>query len=375
MKRFLIDSSHMRRWLAGILLGASSAGLVQAQGLGDFSAPPPKRVEPKPPPSKPVERPRPSPRPRRPAKPSYEDLSWFSRTLLCAGDSQRCEEAATWPLRTGFEDDYFLRLTLPVKHCSPVYLDVEFDGRLLGSSGLLDPGRTTVLTLGKVTKGNHVVRISALGRVGGCNRGQLQSWGIDLALSNNPSHRALAKAPLNITNAQRLAAMAQTAQPSSAKASETEDAAKRSADKAEEAERPSQRGGSAFGNWWGALSSREREEPAKSSGKKTSTADTIHVVNVGGRELTGLNAYSLYSSLTLAKDRGAQAVAVNLERVTYMTDPGVDALIKGERLFGQGNLVLVNLTGEPRRVLETRLPGHFAIYASKQAAIGALQGR
>jgi len=331
--------------IAAVLLFAGLAPEgARAQGLGDFSAPPPERVKPKPPP-KPAQKipakkrkPKPTPKPKR-SKPRYEELSWFSRTMLCSGTSQRCEEAATWPMRTDFSAKYYLTLTVPAKYCSPFYLDVELDGRLLGSSGLLGPGRSVVLSLGKLSKGNHALRLSALGTEGGCNRGVLQSWGVDALLSNNPSNRSLAKAPSGVTNVQRTAAITARETP---KAEETR------------------------------TTERREEPPARKPGRKSGA---IHVVNVSGRELTGLNAYSLLSSLSLAKDRGARAVAVNLERVNYMTEPGVEALLDGERIFGRGNLALVNLQGEPRRVLEERIPGHFRIYTSKRSAVAALRGR
>ena len=100
---------------------------------------------------------------------------------------------------------------------------------------------------------------------------------------------------------------------------------------------------------------------------------TINVVNVSGRELTGLNAFSLVSSLSEAKDRGARAVAVNLGVVTYITEPGVDALIQGEKIFGADNFVVFNLQGTPRQFVEEHAPGRFRIYDSKGAAVAALR--
>lgn len=313
-----------------------AAGTAYAQGLGDFSAPPPesvKRVAPEPAKKSPPRQSKP-----RSRAPRYEELTWFSRAMLCSGNSQRCEEAAKWPMRTGFSDDYFLTLTVPSKYCSPVYLDVELDGRLLGSSGLLGPGRTAVLSLGEVSQGSHAVRISALGNEGGCNGGALQTWGIDLALSNNPENRSLAKAPIQTTNAQRAAASSVAPKQEKAQVKQAE----------------------------------RREEPIAPARPSRGTGP-IQIVNVSGRELTGLNAFSLLSSLSLAKDKGARGVVVNLERVTYMTEPGVDALVQGEELLGPGNLALVNLLGEPRRILEDKVPGHFKIYSSKADAVAALR--
>ena len=314
---------RLLRCLFATLLFSSSASL-QAQGLGDFSAPPPERTPPKSTPKSIHKRP---PRHRQ----FYEELSWFSRTQLCAGTSQQCAEAATWPFRTDFNDTYYLQVQISPKHCSPLYLDVELDGHLLGSSGLVNPGQQKTLKLGKLSKGSHVLRLSALGALGGCNRGVLRQWGVDLVLSNRSTYGARAVALDPQINAKRTV---QTPAP------------------VQQAAPPVQK-------------------PPQAS-KRTRTG-TIQIINVSGRELTGLNAYSLLSSLSLAKDRGARAVVVNLERVTYMTDAGADALVQGEALFGAGNLAIANLRGTPSTVLENRAPGHFPIYPSKAAAVAALR--
>jgi hypothetical protein len=173
--------------MAILLLTATSGRFLQAQGLGDFSAPPPEPTPPKQTvPAAASKRPTPGETPQ-PQPMRYERLMWFSREMLCGATGQGCDKAAAWPLQTSFADVYYLDLAVPGDYCSPLYLTVEVDGMRVGRTGLLAPGQSQVLRLGELPRGDHLLRVTARGEEGGCNAGVLLRWGVDLTLSNNPS--------------------------------------------------------------------------------------------------------------------------------------------------------------------------------------------
>jgi hypothetical protein len=246
-------------------------------------------------------------------------------------------------LETEFDDDYYLKVSIPSKHCSPLYLDFELDGRFLGSSGLLGPGLTEVLALGRVSKGSHVLRISAFGREGGCNRGALNGWGVDLVMSNNPANKSLALAPSMSVRASR--------QATTAPAPQVERAPAPPPAYAREAEPP-------------------REAPPLKRAPRQSSR--MLVMNVSRDDLTEAGGYYLKIAVQQAKDNGVGALIVNLAPIVEMNEAGIAALEESEAIFGKGNFVIMNLRGEPRQFLETHAPGRFKVYDSKNAAVSAL---
>jgi len=177
---------------AALLLSAQAQQQAVAGGFGDFSAPPPKAVpkpKPKPRPAphrhKPVHRPRPVP-----VAPPSETQEWISGPRLCQGRGQLCSESATWPLQTELSGDFFLQTRVPSKYCSPFTMSISLDDELLGSTRLSEPGQVGVYKLGNLGPGGHLIEIWAIGSTGGCNVGRLETWGVDLVLSSDPSYRA-----------------------------------------------------------------------------------------------------------------------------------------------------------------------------------------
>lgn len=75
-----------------------------------------------------------------------------------------------------------IELTAPTTHCSKVAYQVwSENGRgFLGQSKTLNPGQTFTAGIGDgFAAGVQRVRITAIGFVGGCNTGVMQSWGVD----------------------------------------------------------------------------------------------------------------------------------------------------------------------------------------------------
>ena len=324
----------------GFLLFAALPGAaLRAQGLGEFSAPPPQPVPRQQEPAQRTPAPkRGAPAPRRKGAPSpaprYEELIWFSRQLLCTGGGQICDEAATWPLQTEFDEEYFLRLSVPDSYCSPVFLTVEIDGVRRGTSGLLGPGKSEVLALGRLPSGEHLLRVTALGSKGGCNRGSLRSWGVDLSLSNNPSWRIPVKPAESADAAARLPGD----QPAGLPAADP----------------------------FASTGGRTSPDPSGRSGG-------IHVVDVMGRNLTARNAAALTSALAQARVEGARAVVVDLSSVDQIEEAGLRALFEGKAMYGGENFVLVSIEEAAWRFLEAHAPGSFRSYASEEAGIAALR--
>ena len=76
--------------------------------------------------------------------------------------------------------------TASPEHCSDVQAQVFVDGTPIYTSAFLGPGQSTgPIGTSPLAAGLHTVAIQATGEVGGCNEGQLSSWGGTLTLSGN----------------------------------------------------------------------------------------------------------------------------------------------------------------------------------------------
>jgi hypothetical protein len=60
--------------------------------------------------------------------------------------------------------------------CSQIMLRAYVDGNLVKKTSFFDE-TTGILDLGRFSSGPHTLKLSPEGRSGGCNTGQLQSWG------------------------------------------------------------------------------------------------------------------------------------------------------------------------------------------------------
>ena len=120
----------------------------------------------------------------------------------CTGSGQvlpgvvSCDGAAQF----GFQSEgpgqmYVVQLMAPTTHCSRVkYIVWRGDGSpmvdfrtALGQTEFLDPGRSSWVRIGnQLARGLQVVRITAVGQVGGCNTGAMGSWAVDAVSSIEP---------------------------------------------------------------------------------------------------------------------------------------------------------------------------------------------
>jgi hypothetical protein len=69
--------------------------------------------------------------------------------------------------------------TAPPGHCSPAKIHVLLDGTEIGATGFLEPNESSELAVfsDPIRKGSVVLGYQAEGKVGGCNVGQVGSWG------------------------------------------------------------------------------------------------------------------------------------------------------------------------------------------------------
>lgn len=167
-----------------IFLGASVTD-THAQGFGDFSSPAPERKPPKKRKTTPTRRST-KKTSRKPRAPSREEYTWISGRRICSGTGQTCNKRATWPFENPRKGTYYLDVFIPTKYCSPMAISVNLDGTNVGKTEWLSPGDSGPITLGLMEPGSHSIRMTAIGKEGGCNTGSLENWGVDLTLTNRP---------------------------------------------------------------------------------------------------------------------------------------------------------------------------------------------
>lgn len=81
-------------------------------------------------------------------------------------------------LRISARTELQVKYVAPAEHCSSVRMHFLLNGIERGVSGSVGPGRSSgYFDFGVVSPGEHVVGLRAEGLVGGCNNGQLTSWG------------------------------------------------------------------------------------------------------------------------------------------------------------------------------------------------------
>lgn len=115
-----------------------------------------------------------------PGAPATVEYSIEQFTVNCTSSGQLCEP----PLEQTVKVPSGGRVTSveyvpPASHCSPVRVHVLLDGTEIGVTGFVEPNEASVVGLfsDPIRKGSVVLGYKAEGRTGGCNSGQLGSWG------------------------------------------------------------------------------------------------------------------------------------------------------------------------------------------------------
>lgn len=99
-------------------------------------------------------------------------------TVTCGSTGLVCANAAAFTVKAPGGAPVIVRLQTPPTHCSDVNYSVTRAFGVPLSTGFLKPNQSKVVNLGPLVKGEHAFLISATGRVGGCNSGFLQAWGV-----------------------------------------------------------------------------------------------------------------------------------------------------------------------------------------------------
>lgn len=121
---------------------------------------------------------------------SASSTTAFAETLIVNCSSSRtieghqlCREEARYRFQSyGAHQRFALELRAPGTHCSQVRYDVLDSSRnFIGSTGFLDAGEVAVTNLdASFPEGIARVIIRGWGRTGGCNTGQMHSWGVEV---------------------------------------------------------------------------------------------------------------------------------------------------------------------------------------------------
>lgn len=117
-------------------------------------------------------------------------------TVTCAGSTPYLQNTTICDTtgRLTFTSDgpevrFFVTLTAPTTHCSDVAYLIYSPGNpnALGTTQRLAPGQSQNVEIGAgFGPGPATVEIGAIGFVGGCNTGAIQSWAVDASAAPVP---------------------------------------------------------------------------------------------------------------------------------------------------------------------------------------------
>lgn len=110
--------------------------------------------------------------------------------LINSGSATLCSNNAAFFFQSdGPEVEFFVTLTAPATHCSPVVYSVWYPGEnwSRGSTRVLRAGESENVVIGRgYGPGMAEVRVSAIGIVEGCNTGQMHSWAAEISAAPVP---------------------------------------------------------------------------------------------------------------------------------------------------------------------------------------------
>ncbi|HMS96326.1 MAG TPA: hypothetical protein PKA03_14120 [Tabrizicola sp.] len=110
--------------------------------------------------------------------------------LYNSGTATLCSTPANYSFHSdGPEVEFFVTLTAPASHCSPVVYSVWFPGENFsrGSTRILRAGESDTVVIGRgYGPGTSQVQVSAIGIIEGCNTGQMHSWAAEISAAPVP---------------------------------------------------------------------------------------------------------------------------------------------------------------------------------------------
>lgn len=107
-------------------------------------------------------------------------------SVECLSEGQLCDPPIEYEC-IGGQGDLEIEFTAAVTHCSDMRFLVAVDDEERPASEFLGPGQSTgPLDFGHLEDGEHVIRVQAEGREGGCNGGGIATWGGTLRMTVTP---------------------------------------------------------------------------------------------------------------------------------------------------------------------------------------------
>ena len=107
----------------------------------------------------------------------------FPVVVNCTSVGQTCTPLYSTPITVGTTGPITLSFTISGAGCSSAQVIMSVDSTPVYTSAFLAPGQTASFTTASLSAGPHSVSLQAIGQVGGCNSGNLGSWGGSLNVS------------------------------------------------------------------------------------------------------------------------------------------------------------------------------------------------
>lgn len=110
-----------------------------------------------------------------------------SRSTNCTSSGQLCDRSIFLTLFTpNSTASHRLAIIASRRGCSyakfRVFQYVGQGYKFIGNTGFLNPGQRTNINLRRAVNGRYNFKVTAEGKRGGCNKGRVYSWAVDLEL-------------------------------------------------------------------------------------------------------------------------------------------------------------------------------------------------
>lgn len=101
-----------------------------------------------------------------------------SKGIECTSNGQLCKPRREEQIEVKEDGILYAEYIVPPGHCSTVIIYFYVDNKLKGREEYqIDNYKSVKKDLGFITKGTHTLALEAKGVTGGCNKGELNSWG------------------------------------------------------------------------------------------------------------------------------------------------------------------------------------------------------
>ncbi len=112
-----------------------------------------------------------------------------NKRIECTSNGQLCTPRREEKIEVKEDGILYAEYIVPSSHCGPITIYFYVDDILQGRQEYkIDDFKSVQKDLGFIRKGTHTLALEAKGKAGGCNKGQLNSWGgaVKLHILPNP---------------------------------------------------------------------------------------------------------------------------------------------------------------------------------------------